>query len=739
MKRLSKSSRRLWAKVKRQLVEDRRVFLSSSIIAACIIFLRLMGLLQSWEWEAFDQFFRLRPALPRDERVLIVGIGEADIQKIGKWPIPDGVMAQLLEKIHTLQPRAIGLDIYKNIPVPPGHGKWLEATHTIPNLIGIEQLGSEGKVGVAPPPILRDEDRVGFNNVIFDADGKVRRSLLYWHINGKPRTSFALKLALIYLKAEGIEPESAEGNSNYLQLGKGVFRRFGTNDGGYIRTDARGYQILANFRGGGDNFRTVSMTQMLSGKVPPEWVRDRIVLIGSTAPSLKDFFFTSYSQRNFVGTAQQISGVELQANFISQILDAAKGKPVLIHVWSELAEALWLWAWSWLGAILIWRSTSVKQSIITILLAAITLGFTTYLAFLISWWIPLIPSMLGFVVSAITITGYIALLKEELKRSKEFFQNVINAIPDPVFVKDKQRRWIVLNDAYCQFIGYPLATLIEKSDRDFFLPHEADNFWQQDQLVFQTGNPQESEEEFTDSTGKTHLIATKRSLHKDAAGNIFLVGVIRDITKRKQLEEYLKRTTAELARSNAELKVSEDHLRYLAYHDTLTGLPNRKLFHERLSESIIWAQQNDKLIALLFVDLDGFKQINDTKGHDIGDLLLQTVAERLKRCLRGSDTVSRLGGDEFTVILRGIKSLSDASKVAQKILTTISQPFILQGQTISISTSIGISVFPFDGEDLDTLVKNADAAMYNAKNQGKNQYAFASSEASKITEYLSEG
>ncbi|MBD3562365.1 diguanylate cyclase, partial [Planktothrix sp. FACHB-1355] len=240
-----------------------------------------------------------------------------------------------------------------------------------------------------------------------------------------------------------------------------------------------------------------------------------------------------------------------------------------------------------------------------------------------------------------------------------------------------------------------------------------------------SAKPTENEERFTDAWGTTHLIATKRSLHTDAAGNVFLVGVIRDITERKRLEEDLKRTAAELVRYNTELKLSQDRLRHLAYHDSLTGLPNRKLFYEQLSQSLEWAAQNERLLALLFLDLDGFKQINDTQGHDMGDLLLQGVADRLTNCLRSSDTVSRLGGDEFTVILPIIKSVSDVTRVADKIIDAITQPFVLNGQTINVTISIGISLFPLNGDEMNALIKNADAAMYRAKQQGKNKYEFS--------------
>ena len=265
-----------------------------------------------------------------------------------------------------------------------------------------------------------------------------------------------------------------------------------------------------------------------------------------------------------------------------------------------------------------------------------------------------------------------------------------------------------------------------------------------DELVFHSSTAVENEEEFTDARGTTHLIATKRSLYKDATGNLFLVGVIRDITERKRSEEQLKRTTAKLVRSNTELRLSENRLRYLALHDNLTGLPNRHLFYEHLNQSLAWAQSNNQpsisfrieqpsfshnkinvLVALLFIDLDGFKQVNDTLGHDIGDRLLVAVAERLTSCLRSSDIVSRLGGDEFTVILPAISKVQVAAKVAEKILAKLSEPFLLEGHTAFVTGSIGISLYPFNAQESETLIKQADAAMYRAKELGKNRYEFA--------------
>ncbi len=705
--------------LKPKIWENRRVLITSTSVAGCVLILRLTGLLQTWELAALDQFFRWRPGEKIDKRILIVEIGEKEIQQYG-IPISDKDMANLLQKLQKLQPRAIGLDIYRSRSVEDGHKELLQAFKNIPNLIAIEKIGDSKNPGINAPEILKEKNQVGFNNLVFDIDGKVRRSLLYWHVEGKQHTSFALKLALIYLKQEGIKPESAQDDLKSLQLGQSVFRRFDANDGAYINTDAGGYQILVNFRGAVGIFPRVSMTDVLADKIDPELVRDRIVVIGSTAPSLKDFFFYPYS------SIEQISGVELHANFISQIISAALYNRPLIQVLSASCETILIFLWAWIGASLSWKYKVSLRAGFSLFLAGFTLIGIVYIAFLFGWWLPVIPPVLACFGSAIAITSYIAQLEEELKKSKEFLQTIINTIPDPVFVKDKDHRWIVLNEAFCQLIGYPLEKLIKKTDYNFFPKAEADIFWQQDQLVFYSKQQQENEEKLTDAKGEIHYIETKRSLHRDAGGNIFLVGVIRDITERKRMEEELKRTASELASSNADLKIAKDYLHKLAYYDALTGLPNRKLFYERLQQSIEWAAAHKQLIALMFLDLDGFKLINDTQGHYIGDLLLKGVADRLTACLRGSDTISRLGGDEFTVILPGIPTQQDIARVAEKIITTLTKDFILEGHNISVTSSIGISVYPIDGDTPDTLVKKADMAMYFAKDKGKNRYEFLS-------------
>ena len=715
----------------KQPLFNRKELLVSLGVAGCIVALRLLGFFQLFEWIALDILFQLRPLETYPQPITIIAVDEISLRTIGTWQVPDRTIAELLMKLNKYQPRAIGLDIYRDFKVDPGHEQLLAAYKATPNLVGIEKL-SQKRDNHVLPPIGLNRSQVGFNNIVLDSDAKVRRSLLYWHTYKEKHESFALKIAKLYLQSNGIVPLAAQSNPEYLQLGKAVFSRFLPNDGSYVGADNRGYQIISNFPKPScetcspDNwgFRKVSLREVLNDKVPENWIKNRIVLIGSTAPSLQDYVQIPYSSQ-FVGQVKTIAGVELQAYFTSEIISGALYSRPLIKVWSDPIEYLWIWVCAYLGVVTRYQIKKTTISFLIIIFFGSVLAGSAFVIFLDGWWIPIIPGLISLSASAFVVTCQINYVQEELKRSKEFLDQIINTIPDPVFVKNKNYQWIVINEAYCEFLGYPKEVLLEKSDYEYFSDSQAKAFRSHDDLVFRTQQPCETEEQFTDKNGNTYSIATKRSLHKDAAGNCYLVGVIRDITKRKLIEEDLKREKAELFRSNKELKIQEDRLRYLAYHDPLTGLPNRKLFAEQLEESLLWAQSNSLMVGLLFIDLDGFKKVNDTLGHEMGDRLLITVASRLNNCLRGSDTVARLGGDEFTVILRAIPKKEVAAKVAEKILLTITEPILLEGNVARVSASIGISIYPSNSHDTETIIKQADAAMYRAKHMGKNRYEFA--------------
>ncbi|OPZ86016.1 MAG: Phytochrome-like protein cph2 [bacterium ADurb.Bin429] len=197
---------------------------------------------------------------------------------------------------------------------------------------------------------------------------------------------------------------------------------------------------------------------------------------------------------------------------------------------------------------------------------------------------------------------------------------------------------------------------------------------------------------------------------------VYLQGIMLDITERKQ---------------------AEDMIRHQAYHDTLTDLPNRALFQDRLTHALTRARRHGTMLAVMFLDIDRFKTVNDTFGHAVGDLLLKGVADRLRARLRGEDTISRLGGDEFTILLHEIANADDALSVARKIVQAFEQPFLLDGKEIHTSTSVGIALFPQDGSDAQTLLHHADTALYHAKEQGRNNFqCYHAAMSEKATERL---
>lgn len=179
-----------------------------------------------------------------------------------------------------------------------------------------------------------------------------------------------------------------------------------------------------------------------------------------------------------------------------------------------------------------------------------------------------------------------------------------------------------------------------------------------------------------------------------------------------------------LANDVTERKWMEEKIKHMAFHDSLTSLPNRILFNDRLTLALAHAHRNKEMLAVLFLDLDRFKSINDTLGHTAGDLLLHEIANRLKSCIREEDTVARFAGDEFTLLLSGINEAEDVHSIARKILDAIRQPLMIREHELYITASIGIAIYPNDGEDAETLLKNADTAMYHAKEQGRNNYQF---------------
>jgi len=219
------------------------------------------------------------------------------------------------------------------------------------------------------------------------------------------------------------------------------------------------------------------------------------------------------------------------------------------------------------------------------------------------------------------------------------------------------------------------------------------------------------------------LLRLQQSEQALTATNVSLTTALEQVrTARVDLEQRVQERTRELQETNTALKCSEEQLQRLAFYDGLTGLPNRALLNDRLRMALAAAARQGELIAVMYLDLDGFKDVNDTLGHAAGDGLLIEIGQRIGRCIRGSDTLARTGGDEFTVLLANAGSTEDVTLIAQRIIEAVALPIDVSGQVVRVGTSIGISFYPDDGQDAETLQIAADLAMYKAKKAGRGQY-----------------
>jgi diguanylate cyclase (GGDEF)-like protein/PAS domain S-box-containing protein len=299
--------------------------------------------------------------------------------------------------------------------------------------------------------------------------------------------------------------------------------------------------------------------------------------------------------------------------------------------------------------------------------------------------------------------------EEELRSQKEWLTTLINAMPDLICFKDGKGRWLVANEFYLDLVGLSGVDYVGRTAHELsrlsrghqdFLISTRDT----DERAWREGQPVSYEKALEGNDGSSRVFdMMKIPLFNADATRRGLVLVGRDITERR---------------------LAAARIQHLAHHDSLTDLPNRVLFQERLRQALAQGKRSGWMLGLLFLDLDKFKDINDTLGHHVGDLLLKAVAKRLKRCVRETDTVARLGGDEFAIILTNLEDAEGASRVAETIISTIADPFGLEDHEVLTSTSIGITIYPNDAMDSEQLLKNADLAMFRSKAEGRNTYHF---------------
>lgn len=368
-----------------------------------VIIARLTGSLQFLELVTLDKFLRLRPPEPREERIVIVGITEADIQRTRTYPIPDRDLANLLKRLQTYRPAVIGLDIVRDVPVEPGHTALASLFRTSKAVIGVEiALPDRSGFTVAPPPDLPLK-QVGFADTALDADGYQRRNLLGAH-NPQQEYRFSLPIRVVeqYLAAQGIELENGSRDPEAMRFGNVELTRVQPNSGGYVGADTGGNQILLNVRSGATPFRVLSLAQIQTGQVNPDWLRGKIVLIGVMSFSAKDLASSGAIAGINPG---RVYGVEMQAHAISQIISAVLDRRPLLWVWNEGWEYGWIVAWGLVGISLGRFLLSPWKILFGLGVAVVSLIGISYGLILLGGWVPIVPALLVLVLNGIGLTA----------------------------------------------------------------------------------------------------------------------------------------------------------------------------------------------------------------------------------------------------------------------------------------------------------------------------------------------
>ncbi|HAX76169.1 MAG TPA: adenylate/guanylate cyclase domain-containing protein, partial [Cyanobacteria bacterium UBA11372] len=692
-------------------------------VAGLVMTAGCLGIFQLMEWATLDQFFRWRPRESTDPRITIVTIDESDITHVGQWPIPDAVLAKLIQNLHKHNPKAIGLDLYRDLPVEPGHQALVEVFKNIPNLIGVEKAVGNA---VPPPPILKQLDRVGLADLVLDADGKVRRGLISVRTGeGQTKLGLGTTLALMYLQSEGMTLKMLDAQKKHLGLGKAVFMPLMGNEGGYVRANTGGYQILLNYRGTLENFEHLSMKDILENRIPPNSLRDRIILIGATGASLNDLFFTPYSTKAN-GSPQRTPGVVIHANITSQIISAAiEGRP-FIRVWQEPIEWLWILVWSFAGAgvssiVLDSKRLSHRLALsATVFLIGLLLGGAmlvggSYVAFLASWWLPVIAPLIAFTGSGIAIAGFHTLelqqqkadleilletttehadalatdlehkAEEAIRESERKLAQFLEAVPVGVAVADASGKLYYFNQAAQQMLGkgvVPDATAEQMAEIYQTYIAGTNQLYPIEKLPMVRalrGENSSVEDIEIHQQDKIIPIEVWGTPIYDRDGKVnFAIVVFRDITERKKAESDRIKLTNDLIQLN------------VAY----SRFVPRQFLQLLNKESIIDVQLGDQVqqeMSVLFSDIRDFTTLSETMTPEENFKFINAYLSRMEPAiLENNGFIDKYIGDAIMALFSG--SADDAVKAGIAMLQRLAEFNTNRGRMGRPRIKIGIGI-----------------------------------------------
>jgi CHASE2 domain-containing sensor protein len=430
------------------------VLVTGAVVSAVVLAVRQLGALQSMELAAYDHLLRRRPDPGLDDRFLVVGISEQDIQTLNQFPIHDGTLATALANLEQYEPLAIGIDIGRDVPQGEGREELTEQIASSDQIISICVMSAADDPGLPPAPGTPDE-RVAFADLPQDAGGVVRRAILVAvpeapdvpppsnHLCNNPNPdnqliSLGFSLALNYLAARNIVPELAEGGE--IRLGEAILHRLTERSGGYHYPGVGDYQVLLNYRSASNAVRVVDLTEVLNNEVDPAWIEGKIVLIGYVSEIARDIFFTPFS-----GSTEEpdlaMPGVVIHAQITSQLISAALGERPLLTYWANWQEVLWIVGWAVVGGAIAYVGRRWWVFVLGEGAAILVVYGISYSLFAQSVWIPLVPPLIALVATAVGVVlvdrankgGYTQAVYEQVR-------DQVQGILKPTIEIDEEKR-----------------------------------------------------------------------------------------------------------------------------------------------------------------------------------------------------------------------------------------------------------------------------------------------------------
>ena len=672
---------------------------SYSLLFAILLTLMATGIqwfggLQHWNDMIFDlqsRFF----AREANSEIVVVNIDDRSLESLGRWPWSRTIHAEFIDKLTKAEVRAVGLDILFLDPdqdEPEADLRLAKAIQrngrtVLPGVIELAGVVSDVKVRLPIPELAEAAASLGHVNVNLSKAGVVRGLHLQANINQAvhiPAFAKALKnIGTTDLEeSEVTEPGQSNAQSEILI----PFSQ----------------HVRVPFSGSAGHYQALSYVDILRSEKLREKLYAKYILVGLNATGLGSRFATSVSS-----SSELMSGVEFNANVLDMLL-LEKSITPLKKPWALLLTVLLVFL-----PIFSYRFLSERNAPLVSLIFVLLGGSIS--AFLLLahhvWFGPASIILALFLGYLLWSSRHLEFVSQMLFEEKQQASATLLAIGDAVVTTDKQGEIEFMNPAAENMVGYSLAKAQGQRFEDVFTVEKTEECNQLFNMIDRNSIHRDVIEKaqiecLVDSSGKKHAVQLSANPVHDRSGEIS--GTVYGISDLTDM-----------------LNISQ-RMAHIATHDSLTGLPNRVLMHDRLKQAINAASRSGKHIAILFIDLDGFKKVNDGLGHTGGDLLLKEVAKRLQESVRQVDTTARWGGDEFVIMLENLAHEEYVAEIAEKIIQNSSQPFNIFDQEVFVTPSIGISLFPKDGENADTLLARADVAMYNVKESGRNAFSFYS-------------